>query len=206
MQYISVNNKEFNIVVAGKEHLIYAKVVCQLIEEAAKMRGTGIAKRKPAYIRQKMKDGKAVIALTSDNVVAGFCYIESWGVNKNFVANSGLIVAPDYHGLGLAKKIKEEIFLLSRKKFPKAKMFGITTSPAVMRINYTLGYRPVSFDHLTDDDEFWKGCQSCKNYDILQRTSRKHCLCTAMLYDPDELVQIKTQENLEYEKESTFSI
>ena len=206
MQYISVNNKEFNIVVAGKEHLIYAKVVCQLIEEAAKMRGTGIAKRKPAYIRQKMKDGKAVIALTSDNVVAGFCYIESWGVNKNFVANSGLIVAPDYHGLGLAKKIKEEIFLLSRKKFPKAKMFGITTSPAVMRINYTLGYRPVSFDHLTDDDEFWKGCQSCKNYDILQRTNRKHCLCTAMLYDPDELIQIKTQENIEYEKESTFSI
>lgn len=170
------------------------------------MRGTGIAKRKPSYIKQKMKDGKAVIALTSDKVVAGFCYIESWGIAKNFVANSGLIVAPEFRGLGLAKKIKEEIFLLSRKRFPNAKMFGITTSPAVMRINYTLGYRPVSFDHLTDDEEFWKGCQSCKNYDILQRTNQKHCLCTAMLYDPDELIQIKTRETIEYEKESAFSI
>jgi len=206
MQNVSVSDKKFMIVEAGKEHLIYAKTICQLIEEAAKMRGTGIAKRKPSYIKQKMKDGKAVIALTSDKVVAGFCYIESWGIAKNFVANSGLIVAPEFRGLGLAKKIKEEIFLLSRKRFPNAKMFGITTSPAVMRINYTLGYRPVSFDHLTDDEEFWKGCQSCKNYDILQRTNQKHCLCTAMLYDPDELIQIKTRETIEYEKESAFSI
>jgi hypothetical protein len=177
-----------------------------LIEEAAKVRGTGIAKRDPSYIKQKIKDGKAVIALTSDKLVAGFCYIESWGASKNFVANSGLIVTPEFRGFGLAKKIKEEIFLLSRKKFPKAKMFGITTSPAVMKINYSLGYRPVSFDHLTDDESFWKGCQSCKNYDILQRTNKKQCLCTAMLYDPDELIQIKNKDETEYEKESAVSI
>ncbi len=206
MQNVAVGDKKIEIVDAGKEHLIYAKVICHLIEEAAKVRGTGIAKRKPSYLKQKMKDGKAVIALTGDGLVVGFCYIESWGTGKNFVANSGLVVAPAFRGLGLAKKIKEKIFLLSRKKFPKAKMFGITTSPAVMKINYSLGYRPVSFDHLTDDESFWKGCQSCTNYDILQRTNRKHCLCTAMLYDPDEIIEIKTRDEINYEEESTVSI
>ena len=206
MQNVAVSDTKINIIEAGKEHLSYAGAICHLIEEAAKVRGTGIAKRKPSYIKQKMKDGKAVIALTSDNLIAGFCYIESWGAEKNYVANSGLIVAPGFRGLGLAKKIKEEIFYLSRKRFPNAKMFGITTSPAVMRINYSLGYRPVSFDHLTDDESFWKGCQSCKNYDILQRTNQKHCLCTAMLYDPDEVVEIKTRENIAYEKESVVSL
>jgi hypothetical protein len=206
MQNVSVSDKTIEIIEAGKDHLVYAETVCHLIEEAAKVRGTGIAKRDPSYIKQKIKDGKAVIALTSDKLVAGFCYIESWGASKNFVANSGLIVTPEFRGFGLAKKIKEEIFLLSRKKFPKAKMFGITTSPAVMKINYSLGYRPVSFDHLTDDESFWKGCQSCKNYDILQRTNKKQCLCTAMLYDPDELIQIKNKDETEYEKESAVSI
>jgi hypothetical protein len=206
MQNVSVKDKKIVIVEATEEYLTYAGAICHLIEEAAKVRGTGIAKRKPSYIKQKMKDGKAVIAITSDRLVAGFCYIESWGTEKNYVANSGLIVAPGFRNLGLAKRIKEEIFVLSRKRFPTAKMFGITTSPAVMRINYSLGYRPVSFDHLTDDESFWKGCQSCTNYDILKRTNQKHCLCTAMLYDPEELVQIKTEETIGYEKESAVSV
>ena len=206
MQNVSVSDKSIEIIEAGEDHMIYAETVCHLIEEAAKVRGTGIAKRKSSYIKQKMKDGKAVIAITSDKQVAGFCYIESWGASKSFVANSGLIVAPAFRGIGLAKKIKEEIFLLSRKRFPKAKMFGITTSPAVLKINYRLGYRPVSFDHLTDDESFWKGCQSCKNYDILQRTNRKQCLCTAMLYDPDELIQIKNKDEIKYEKESAVGV
>lgn len=163
MPNVAVSDKKIEIVDAGKEHMIYAETICHMIEEAAEVRETGIAKRKPSYIKKKMKDDKAVIALTGDCLVAGFCYIESWGAGKNFVANSGLIVAPAFRGLGLAKKIKEKIFLLSRKKFPEAKMFGITTSPAVMKINYSLGYRPVSFDHLTDDESFWKGCQSCTN-------------------------------------------
>ena len=202
----SSHNQGIQILDATEDHLHYAEEVCQLIEDAAKMRGTGIAKREPLYIREKIKDGKAVIALTADGRLAGFCYIESWGAAKNFVANSGLIVSPELRGLGLAHKIKEQIFNLSRKKFPKAKMFGITTSPAVMKINYALGYRPVTFDHLTDDEAFWKGCQSCKNYDILQRTERKHCLCTAMLYDPDELIQIKSREKTRDEEKSNISV
>lgn len=170
------------ITVADNSHEKYAQAVCELIEEAAKHRGTGIAKRKPEYIREKIHKGNAVIALEGDNVV-GFCYIESWQGHK-FVANSGLIVHSSYRKTGLAKQIKSKIFELSTKKFPEAKIFGITTSLAVMKINSGLGYKPVTFSELTNDETFWEGCQGCVNFDILQRTNRKMCLCTGMVYDP----------------------
>ncbi|MFS4417577.1 GNAT family N-acetyltransferase [Maribacter sp. 2307ULW6-5] len=172
-----------NLVVANESHFKYAPIVCATIEDSAKVRGTGIAKRTPEYIQKKMENGNAVIALDGD-VFAGFCYIEVWGHEK-FVANSGLIVHPDFRGQGLAKKIKQRVFELSREKFPNAKIFGITTGLAVMKINYELGYKPVTFSELTDDPEFWKGCQTCKNFDILTRTERKLCLCTGMLHDPN---------------------
>ncbi|MCG2460628.1 GNAT family N-acetyltransferase [Flavobacteriaceae bacterium F89] len=170
------------IVIANESHFKYAQDICDTIAESAKVRGTGIAKRTPEYIQQRLRNGNAVIALEGDKF-AGFCYIEVFG-NKKFVANSGLIVHPDYRNQGLAKKIKKTIFDLSRSKFPDAKIFGITTGLAVMKMNYELGYKPVTFSELTDDDEFWKGCQTCKNFDILTRTERKMCLCTGMLYDP----------------------
>ncbi|GGD53171.1 GNAT family N-acetyltransferase [Muriicola marianensis] len=171
-----------DIVIANESHIKYASVISETISESAKVRGTGIAKRTPEYIIKRLVNGNAVIALDGDRF-AGFCYIEVWGHQK-FVANSGLIVHPDYRNQGLAKKIKKAIFDLSRKKFPDAKIFGITTGLAVMKMNYELGYKPVTFSELTDDPEFWKGCQTCKNFDILTRTERKMCLCTGMLYDP----------------------
>ncbi len=196
------NSAHVTIFTASEEHYEYADDICATIEEAAKIRGTGIAKRKPEYIRSKMREGKAVIAITRNGKFAGFCYIESWGKEKNYVANSGLIVTPEFRELGLGKLIKKAAFDLSRKKYPKAKLFGITTSPAVMKINYRLGYRPVTFSELTDDQEFWNGCKSCVNYDILERTNYKHCLCTAMLYDPaeKEREQQKISEQIDEEK------
>ena len=182
------------IIIANKSHANYAGIICTTIEESAKIRGTGIARRSPEYIIGKMEKGNAVIALDGENF-AGFCYIEVWGHEK-FVANSGLIVHPDYRHQGLAKRIKEAVFDLSRKKYPHAKIFGITTGLAVMKINYELGYQPVTFSELTDDDEFWKGCQTCKNYDILTRTDRKMCLCTGMLYDPEKKAAVKKKETL----------
>ncbi len=173
---------DVTIQVAGPEHFPYAEAICVLIEEAARARGTGIAKRKPEYIRLKMEEGKAIIALCG-GAVAGFCYIETWSHGK-YVVNSGLIVAPDFRKQGLAKRIKRRAFELSRVKYPDAKLFGITTSLAVMKINSELGYKPVTFSELTDDDVFWEGCQSCPNYDVLTRMERKMCLCTGMLYDP----------------------
>ncbi len=171
------------IVIANNSHVIYADVICQTIEEAAQVRGTGIAKRKPEYVISKIEQGNAVIALEGEKF-AGFCYIESWSHGK-FVANSGLIVHPDFRYQGLAKKIKKAIFDHSRKKFPDAKIFGITTGLAVMKLNSDLGYKPVTFSELTTDESFWNGCQTCKNYDVLTRTERKMCLCTGMLFDPN---------------------
>ncbi|MEO9512552.1 MAG: GNAT family N-acetyltransferase [Flavobacteriaceae bacterium] len=171
------------IVIANESHIKYAKIISDTITESAKVRGTGIAQRTPDYIVKRLENGNAIIALDRGKF-AGFCYIEVWG-NKNFVANSGLIVHPDYRKQGLAKKIKEAVFELSKQKFPEAKIFGITTGLAVMKMNYELGYKPVTFSELTDDPEFWKGCQTCKNFDILTRTERNMCLCTGMLYDPN---------------------
>jgi hypothetical protein len=170
------------ILVANESHLDYVDIILQTIENAAKARGTGIAKRSPEYIHKKMDEGKAIIAFVNGEF-GGFCYIESWG-DKKFVANSGLIVVEKFRGHGLAKLIKKKAFELSRTKFPDAKIFGLTTGLAVMKINSELGYKPVTFSELTNDKEFWKGCEACVNFDILQRNNYRMCLCTGMLYDP----------------------
>ncbi len=154
-------------------------------ESSAKARGTGIAKRSPEYVAKKINEGKSVIAYTEDGSWVGFCYIEAWQ-HGQFVANSGLIVAPAFRKTGIAKKIKQTIFQLSREKYPNAKIFGLTTGLAVMKINSELGYEPVTYSELTDDAEFWAGCKSCVNYDILMSKDRKNCMCTAMLYEPKQ--------------------
>ena len=163
----------------------YAAIITDEMEASAKARGTGIAKRSAEYVAEKMKEGKAVIALTENGDWVGFCYIEAWG-HDSFVANSGLIVSPAFRKSGVAKQIKEKIFQLSRQKYPEAKIFGLTTGLAVMKINSDLGYEPVTYSELTDDDQFWAGCKSCVNYDILMSKDRKNCMCTAMLYDPKD--------------------
>lgn len=132
-----------------------------------------------------MDEGKAVIAHLADGTWVGFCYIEAWEHGK-YVANSGLIVSPAFRKTGVATEIKRTVFELSRRMFPDAKIFGLTTGLAVMKINSDLGYEPVTYSELTNDEEFWKGCQSCVNFDILTSKERKNCLCTAMLYDPVE--------------------
>ena len=170
---------DIQIHMANEDHQFYAQSVCDLIEVSAKQRGTGIARRQPEYICQKMKNGNAIIAL-QDKQLAGFCYIEVWSHGR-YVANSGLVVHPDFRKKGLARKIKAQAFQLARDKYPTAKIFGITTSAPVMKINSELGYRPVTFAEFTHDDAFWNGCHSCPNYDILQRNQRRMCLCTGML-------------------------
>lgn len=185
------NTASFEVYIASEKHFHLAQTICDEMEASAKVRGTGIAKREPSYIRTKMAEGKAVIAFAADGAWAGFCYIEAWS-HGTFVANSGLIVAPAYRKGGLAKRIKGKIFELTREKYPDSKIFGLTTGLAVMKINSDLGYEPVTYSELTQDDEFWKGCQSCVNYDILMSKGRKNCLCTAMLYDPAEKAEKTT--------------
>ncbi len=174
-----------SIVIAQEEHFKYAQEICDTIESSALLRGTGIAKRTPEYIQKKMANKDAVIALDDKGKFAGFCYIESWEHGK-FVAHSGLIVHPDYRNLGLAKQIKSKVFDYSLEKYPNAKVFGITTGLAVMKINSDLGYKPVPFSELTSDPTFWSGCKTCTNFEILKSKDYKMCLCTGMLYDPAE--------------------
>lgn len=193
-------DQEIKIMVADESHLGYVDTILDTIEKAAKVRGTGIAKRSPEYVKQKMLEGKAIIALAGDQF-AGFCYIESWG-NKQYVANSGLIVPEQFRGHGLARKIKKFSFELSRKKFPDAKLFGLTSGAAVMKINTELGYVPVTFADLTDDDSFWKGCEGCVNFDVLTRTKRRYCICTAMLYDPAVHGKDEEKAKLEHDSEA----
>jgi len=193
-----VNNQQKIIIrVANIADTHYAQQITDEMEASAKARGTGIAKRSPDYVAKKMLEGKAVIALTNNAEWVGFCYIEEWSHGK-FVANSGLIVSPEYRKSGVAKQIKKRIFDLSREKYPTAKIFGLTTGLAVMKINSELGYEPVTYSELTDDEDFWAGCKSCINYDILMSKERKNCMCTAMLFDPaDHYTSKETTENFE---------
>ena len=174
-----------DVLVADSSHVKYADEICEEILLSARERGTGIARRTPEYVSEKILAGKAVIAIAEDGRFAGFSYIETWG-GKQYVANSGLIVAHSFRGIGLAMRIKRRIFQLSRELFPDAKIFSITTGAAVMKMNYELGFRPVTFAALTDDPEFWKGCQGCRNYQILESNDHRMCLCTGLLYDPIE--------------------
>lgn len=182
------------ILVAGPEHEVYVDTILDTIAEAAKVRGTGIAKRTHEYLTTKMKEVKAVIALEG-NRFAGFSYIETWG-NKQYVTTSGLIVHPDFRNKGIAKRIKDMTFTLARKRWPHAKIFSLTSGAAVMAMNTQLGYKPVTFADLTDDEAFWRGCEGCVNVDVLHRTGRKYCICTAMLYDPEEHLPAKIPDEV----------
>ena len=102
-------------------------------------------------------------------------------------------MAHAFRGIGLAKRIKQRIFQLSRELFPDAKIFSITTGAAVMKMNYEIGFRPVPFAELTHDPEFWKGCMGCRNFPILENNNYKMCLCTGLLYDPKEHIAIQNE-------------
>ena len=181
--------EEIQVLVADASHEKYVDTILNTIAEAAKVRGTGIARRTHEYLLTKMKEAKAVIALQGDKF-AGFSYIETWG-NKQYVTTSGLIVHPDFRGIGLAKRIKDMTFSLARTRWPNAKIFSLTSGAAVMAMNTQLGYKPVTFADLTDDEAFGKGCEGCINVDVLHRTNRKYCICTGMLYDPEEHLPVK---------------
>lgn len=188
-----MDNQQIIVRVATPADQHFAVTITDEMESSAKARGTGIAKRSPEYVAQKMAEGKAVIAVTTDGTWVGFCYIETWS-HGQYVANSGLIVAPAFRKSGVAKSIKKKVFELSRQKYPEAKIFGLTTGLAVMKINSELGYEPVTYSELTQDEAFWAGCKSCINYDILMSKDRKNCLCTAMLYDPADHYEPKETE------------
>ncbi|WP_209390196.1 GNAT family N-acetyltransferase [Chryseobacterium sp. RR2-3-20] len=197
------------IEVSSVMHLMYVSEIQQEMYDSAQRRGTGIAKRSIEYLSKKILEGNAVIASENGEWV-GFCYIETWS-HRQFVANSGLIVSPKFRERGAATLIKERVFQLSREKYPNAKIFGLTTGLAVMKINSDLGYKPVIYSELTQDEEFWNSCKNCVNYEILMKKERKNCLCTAMLFVPEknqnkEAAVSQSEIKLNNDKESSISI
>lgn len=194
----------FKVIIADEEHLKNVPEILHEIEVSAKERGTGIAKRNASYLEEKINERKAIIAFSDSGEWAGFCYIETWS-NKEYVANSGLIVKKKFRNSGLAKLIKEKTFNYSRERYPNAKVFGLTTGLAVMKINSDLGYKPVTYSELTQDDVFWNGCKSCVNYDILMSKERKNCICTAMLYNPEDHPKNEKKEDIK-EKVDEFKL
>lgn len=197
------------IQISSCEHLMYVSEIQQEMYDSAQRRGTGIAKRSIEYLSKKISEGNAVVA-TENGEWVGFCYIETWS-HGQFVANSGLIVSPKFRERGAATLIKDKVFQLSRDKYPTAKIFGLTTGLAVMKINSDLGYKPVIYSELTQDEEFWSGCKSCVNYEILMKKERKNCLCTAMLFVPDNnkvngVVNNQPENQYKNEQESNLSV
>ncbi|MCD0478036.1 N-acetyltransferase [Chryseobacterium sp. LC2016-29] len=197
------------IEISSSIHLMYVSEIQQEMYDSAQRRGTGIAKRSIEYLSKKISEGNAVVA-TENREWVGFCYIETWS-HGQFVANSGLIVSPKFRHGGIATLIKDRVFALSREKFPNAKIFGLTTGLAVMKINSDLGYKPVIYSELTQDEEFWNGCKNCVNYEILMKKERKNCLCTAMLFVPDnnkvnEVVNDQPENQYQNEQESNLSV
>ena len=134
--------EEIKVLVADASHEKYVDTILETMAAAAKVRGTGIAKRTHEYLATKMKENKAVIALSGERF-AGFSYIETWG-NKHYVTTSGLIVHPDFRGLGVSKRIKDMTFTLARTRWPEAKIFSLTSGSAVMKMNNELGYRDAT--------------------------------------------------------------
>lgn len=178
-----MNPEGFTIRIAGEKDQQFAEEISKETEQSAIARGSGIAKRTPESIREKLSSGKAVIAVAESGKWAGFSYIEVWA-NGEFVSNSGLIVAPEFRKGGVAKAIKKKIFSLGRKLFPAAKIFSITTGLAIMKMNARLKFETVTFNELPHETAFWQGCRSCVNFDILKRKNYKNCLCTAMVFNP----------------------
>ncbi len=164
----------------------YVYPILEEMERSAKVRGTGIAKRSPQSLCQKIYEGKAIIALDDSGDWVGFSYIETWS-NGEFVSNSGLIVNPAYRNRGMASAIKEQVFALARSRYPDAKIFSITTGAAILKMNHRLGFEPVTYGAITRDEKFWSQCRHCVNYPILEANRRERCLCTAMVFFPEEV-------------------
>lgn len=177
----------------------FATMITEEMHESAIARGCGISRRSPADIGAKMIEGKAIIAVTKENEWAGFSYLETYE-NNEFVSNSGLIVAPAFRNCGVAKAIKQQVFALSRKLYPFAKIFSITTGGAVMKMNSRLGFEPVTYSEITREEKFWAGCKSCVNYHTLAGKAYKNCFCTAMLFDPGEDIEEEIEMETEHFK------
>src|SRR5262249_18612440 len=119
-----MSSSEIIIRIANERDIQYTEIIIEQIAESVK-ENTGICKRSAELINQKIKEGNAVIAVSTNFEWAGFCYIQEWD-NGKFVSSCGLIVSPHCRKTNVARKIKEKIFELAVQKYPSSKLFGLT--------------------------------------------------------------------------------
>ncbi len=167
--------------IATKKDYCYAEIISKELNTSAANRGVQIKNRTPKYILDKMETGLAIVAINSETEEwIGFSTLEVWE-HEQFVANTGLIIAPKYRGHGFSMLIKSKLFELSRQKYPKAKIFSLTGNPNIIQINQTLGFTTVPFSTILNDNLFLTGCNSWVNYSEIMRHSSGH---VAMVYAP----------------------
>lgn len=166
--------------IARPEDRAFAAAAARLIEAAA--RDSDIARRSEELLRAKIETGRAAVAIANGELV-GFGYFSEWEGGR-FVSHSGLVVREDHQGIGLGRRLKERLLEASRRLFPDATTMSLTTSKAVEQLNLSLGFVHVPLDRLTSDPEFWKGCETCRNYAQMQREGKK-CCCFGMILAPE---------------------
>lgn len=157
----------------------WARAASALIRRAAKSHD--IARRAVPFLRSKIESGRAVLAFHRGELV-GFGYFSEWEEGR-FVSHSGLVVRDDFRGRGLGRRLKERLMQASRRRFPRAVTMSLTTSPSVLAMNRSLGFRFVPIERLTSDPAFWEGCRTCRNYAEVQARGER-CCCRAMLLHP----------------------
>jgi GNAT superfamily N-acetyltransferase len=164
---------------ARPEDASRAREAAALIRRAS--RDHDIARRATPFLRDKILSGKAVLALHEDRLV-GFGYFSDWEGGR-FVSHSGLVVDDAFRGRGLGRRMKTRLMQAGARRFPEATVMSLTTSPAVLAMNRSLGFRKVPVERLTTDPAFWEGCKACRNYAEMQRLGRR-CCCDAMILSP----------------------
>ena len=174
--------KNFIISIPTEEHVLFAHEIEKLLKQAATEKSRGLNIKKRDYIAEKILNGNAIVA-TKDGNLAGFCYLRR-REKANYVSISGIVLMPEYRKGGLSKAIVKEAFDLARTKYPQAKIFSLTTSPTIMRINNENGYKPVNYSRLSTSDTFWSACSDCLNYETLKENNHARCLCSAMMFNP----------------------
>jgi len=173
--------RKYTVRSAQATDIIHASLISKTIELTNQNADNGICKRSASFLQQKILEGDAVIAVTKQNKWVGFIYLQKW--NDDFVSCCALIVHARYRNEKIAWQLKQKAVDLAKRKYPNAKLFGLTTAAAVMKINSRLGYIPVTYDQITGDQNFWNACKTCPNYQILKSKGQRNCLCTAMLLE-----------------------
>lgn len=167
--------------VSRSSDVAFVPHITALLEEAQRG-GAIIAIRPTDYLEGAIREKRAIVAVQGATLV-GFAAAHAWESGK-YVSHSALVVAPEFRGRHLARRIKRLLLDLTHKRWPDAAVMSLTLSHHVERMNQELGFETVPYCDLTKDPEFWKGCDGCIHQPHLKRNQQQDCHCWAGLLVP----------------------